>query len=121
MRQHLCVGPAISVSDRLPPEPLLTLRASVTHRERKHRVSRLAKQDLIEEAVHDGVATIGEVVDLEAQVSPGRQIIARHEGHECQSASKKDPLSACKRDPFVEQRDGYDGRAVRAGCGVGRA
>ena len=77
MRQHLCVGPAISVSDRLPPEPLLTLRASVTHRERKHRVSRLAKQDLIEEAVHDGVATIGEVVDLEAQVSPGRQIIAR--------------------------------------------
>ena len=39
----------------------------------------------------------------------------------CQSASKKDPLSACKRDPFVEQRDGYDGRAVRAGCGVGRA
>ena len=40
---------------------------------------------------------------------------------ECQSASKKDPLSACKRDPFVEQRDGYDGRAVRAGCGVGRA
>lgn len=84
MRQHLCVGPAISVSDRLPPEPLLTLRASVTHRERKHRVSRLAKQDLIEEAVHDGVATIGEVVDLEAQVSPGRQIIARHEGHDRQ-------------------------------------
>jgi adhesin HecA-like repeat protein len=39
----------------------------------------------------------------------------------CQSASKKDPLSACKRDPFVEQRDEYDGRTVRAGCGVGRA
>jgi hypothetical protein len=39
----------------------------------------------------------------------------------CQSASKKAPLSACKRDPFVEQRDEYDGRTVRAGCGVGRA
>ncbi len=26
-----------------------------------------------------------------------------------------------KRTPFVEQRDGYDGCTVRAGCGVGRA
>lgn len=51
----------------------------------------------------------------------GRMLVERLEGVACQSASKKDPLSACKRDPFVEQRDGYDGRAVRAGCGVGRA
>jgi len=26
-----------------------------------------------------------------------------------------------KGTPFVEQRDGYDGCTVRAGCGVGRA
>ena len=28
---------------------------------------------------------------------------------DCQSASKKDPLSASRRDPFVEQCDGYAG------------
>ena len=39
----------------------------------------------------------------------------------CQSARKKDPLSASKRDPFAEQRDRYDGRSIRAGRGVGRA
>ena len=34
---------------------------------------------------------------------------------------KGTPYRRAKGTPFVEQRDGYDGRAVRAGCGVGRA
>ena len=34
---------------------------------------------------------------------------------------KRTPYRRAKGTPFVEQRDGYDGRTVRAGCGVGRA
>jgi hypothetical protein len=34
---------------------------------------------------------------------------------------KRTPYRRAKGTPFVEQRDGYDGRFVRAGCGVGRA
>lgn len=34
---------------------------------------------------------------------------------------KRTPHRRAKGTPFVEQRDGYDGRTVRAGCGVGRA
>ena len=34
---------------------------------------------------------------------------------------KGTPYRRAKGTPFVEQRDGYDGRFVRAGCGVGRA
>ncbi|NNM78006.1 hypothetical protein HJG53_13955 [Sphingomonas sp. ID1715] len=34
---------------------------------------------------------------------------------------KRTPYRRPKETPFVEQRDRYDGRAVRAGCGVGRA
>ena len=41
--------------------------------------------------------------------------------HDCQSARKKDPLSASKRAPFAERHDRYDGRSIRAGRGVGRA
>lgn len=33
----------------------------------------------------------------------------------------EDCQSASKRDPSVDRRDGHDGRAVRAACGVGRA
>jgi len=34
---------------------------------------------------------------------------------------KRTPYRRAKGTPFVEQRNGYDGRTVRAGCGVGRA
>ena len=34
---------------------------------------------------------------------------------------KRTPYRRPKGTPFVVQRDGYGGRAVRAGCGVGRA
>ncbi|MBB3877600.1 DUF6538 domain-containing protein [Sphingomonas pseudosanguinis] len=34
---------------------------------------------------------------------------------------KRTPYRRPKGTPFVEQRDGYDGCTVRAGCGVGRA
>jgi hypothetical protein len=34
---------------------------------------------------------------------------------------KRPPYRRAKGTPFVEQRDGYNGRTVRAGCGVGRA
>ena len=56
---------------------------------------------------------------LYALIAAGRLRVTRLGG--CQSARKKDPLSASKRDPFAEQRDRYDGRSIRAGCGVGRA
>jgi hypothetical protein len=34
---------------------------------------------------------------------------------------KRTPYRRPKGTPFVEQRNGDDGRTVRAGCGVGRA
>lgn len=34
---------------------------------------------------------------------------------------KRTPYRRPKGTPFVERCDGYGGRAVRAGCGVGRA
>jgi hypothetical protein len=34
---------------------------------------------------------------------------------------KRTPYRRAKGTPFVKQRDGYGGRTVRAGCGVGRA
>ena len=34
---------------------------------------------------------------------------------------KRTPYRRAKGTPFVKQRDGYEGRTVRAGCGVGRA
>ena len=34
---------------------------------------------------------------------------------------KRTPYRRAKGTPLVEQRDGYERRTVRAGCGVGRA
>ena len=38
--------------------------------------------------------------DLNRERTTAALIIARREGRVCQSASKRDPLSACKRDPL---------------------
>ncbi|WP_314375546.1 AAA family ATPase [Sphingomonas paucimobilis] len=42
-------------------------------------------------------------------------------GFDVNRRPKRTPYRRAKGTPFVEQRDGYDGRFVRAGCGVGRA
>ena len=55
----------------------------------------------------------------EAVLASGRQAAARSFG--VNRRPKRTPYRRAKGTPFVEQRDGYDGRFVRAGCGVGRA
>ena len=54
-------------------------------------------------------------------IKNGYALLQVAQGDICQSARKKDPLSASKRDPFAERHDRYDGRSIRAGRGVGRA
>ncbi|PCG13125.1 PhoD-like phosphatase N-terminal domain-containing protein [Sphingomonas adhaesiva] len=51
----------------------------------------------------------------------GREYFYRFRAMDVNRRPKRTPYRRAKGTPFVEQRDGYDGRFVRAGCGVGRA
>ncbi|MCI1143698.1 recombinase family protein [Sphingomonas sp. WKB10] len=48
-------------------------------------------------------------------------LVAQQEREAVNRRPKRTPYRRAKGTPFVEQRNGYDGRTVRAGCGVGRA
>ncbi|WP_318842602.1 metalloregulator ArsR/SmtB family transcription factor [Sphingomonas sp. NIC1] len=82
----------------------------------------------------DGPRTVG---DLTAEVGISQSLVSQHlrllragrllkqerSGRNVfvNRRPKRTPYRRAKGTPFVEQRNGYDGRTVRAGCGVGRA
>ena len=66
-------------------------------------------------SVIDGIAFQTNLLALNAGVEAARA------GKGVNRRPKRTPYRRPKGTPFVEQRDGYDGCTVRAGCGVGRA
>ncbi len=66
-------------------------------------------------------ATIPLIVTMIVALVSTKLPILLGEGFGVNRRPKRTPYRRAKGTPFVEQRDGYDGRCVRAGCGVGRA
>jgi len=66
-----------------------------------------------------GVALVVKAAAVAAGYPP--ELFSGHSLRAVNRRPKRTPYRRAKGTPFVKQRDGYGGRTVRAGCGVGRA
>ncbi|MFN3846587.1 MAG: RNA polymerase sigma factor [Paracoccaceae bacterium] len=91
----------------------------------------LAERLVAADANQHEVAELGEVMAAISRLPPDQRSALSAvslEGFDYATAAenvnrrpKRTPYRRAKGTPFVELRDRYGGRAVRAGCGVGRA